>query len=127
MAISQYRSRRKSSGGRYRRSFKKKLRELGSLPTLTSIGAKKTRVERGLGSNVRVGLRIADVANVYDPSTKTYSQAKIVSVVENPANSNYTRRNILTKGAVIKTEKGDAKIVSRPGQSSTVNAVLIKK
>ena len=43
---------------------------------------------------------------------------------ENPANPNYVRRNLLTKGAIIKTELGNARILSRPGQDGTINAVL---
>ena len=46
-------------------------------------------------------------------------------VVENPANRHYIRRNILTRGTIIKTEKGNARITSRPGQDGVVNAVLI--
>jgi small subunit ribosomal protein S8e len=46
--------------------------------------------------------------------------------VENPANPHYVRRNIITKGAVIKTELGNAKVTSRPGQDGVVNAALIE-
>jgi len=35
------------------------------------------------------------------------------------------RRNILTRGAVIKTEIGDARITNRPGQDGVVNAILL--
>jgi small subunit ribosomal protein S8e len=35
------------------------------------------------------------------------------------------RRNIITKGAVIKTELGDAKVTNRPGQDGLINAVLL--
>ncbi|HOZ42392.1 MAG TPA: 30S ribosomal protein S8e, partial [Methanoculleus sp.] len=34
-------------------------------------------------------------------------------------------RSLLTKGAVIRTDVGRARIVSRPGQDGVVNAVLI--
>ncbi|MBP2146305.1 ribosomal protein S8E [Methanofollis sp. W23] len=45
---------------------------------------------------------------------------------ENPADINYVRRNLLTKGAIIKTEIGRARVRSRPGQDGVVNAVLIE-
>ena len=61
-----------------------------------------------------------------DPKTKKYSRVKIDQVIDNPANRNFVRRNILTKGTIIKTSKGNAKIVSRPGQEGMLNAVLIK-
>lgn len=125
MAISQFRSRRKVSGGRYRRSYKKKLKELGNIPTLTEIGKKRMRTLRVSGGDVKRGLRSSDVANVYDPKSKKYFKAKIESVVENNANKNYIRRNIMTKGAMIKTDKGNAKITNRPAQEGVINAVLV--
>ncbi|HLD12678.1 MAG TPA: 30S ribosomal protein S8e [Candidatus Nanoarchaeia archaeon] len=127
MAITHHRSKRKRTGGRYIASLKKKLRHLGSLPTLTSIGARKFRQERTMGGGSKKALRTIDTANVYDPATKKYLKLKIESVIDNKANVNYIRRNILTQGAIIKTEKGEARITSRPGQTTTVNAVLLKK
>ncbi|PIN87382.1 30S ribosomal protein S8e, partial [Candidatus Woesearchaeota archaeon CG10_big_fil_rev_8_21_14_0_10_32_24] len=49
----------------------------------------------------------------------------IVTVVENPSNPHLVRRNILTKGAVVETKMGKARITSRPGQEGTLNGVLI--
>ena len=46
-------------------------------------------------------------------------------VKDNKANLHYMRRNILTKGAVIKTEIGDARITNRPGQDGVINAILL--
>ena len=50
---------------------------------------------------------------------------KIETVKDNKANLHYMRRNILTKGAVIKTELGDARITNRPGQDGVINAILL--
>jgi small subunit ribosomal protein S8e len=50
---------------------------------------------------------------------------KIETVKDNKANLHYMRRSILTKGAVIKTELGDARITNRPGQDGVVNAILL--
>jgi small subunit ribosomal protein S8e len=49
----------------------------------------------------------------------------MTTVTENPANKNFVRRNILTKGAVVATDLGKAKITSRPGQDGEVNAILL--
>ncbi|MGC8851015.1 MAG: 30S ribosomal protein S8e, partial [Candidatus Micrarchaeia archaeon] len=38
-----------------------------------------------------------------------------------------SRENIVTKGAIIETELGKAKVTSRPGQHGIVNAVLLKQ
>jgi small subunit ribosomal protein S8e len=43
----------------------------------------------------------------------------------NPANMDYQRRKVITRGTIIKTSKGRAKITSRPGQDGIMNAILI--
>jgi small subunit ribosomal protein S8e len=35
------------------------------------------------------------------------------------------RRAIITKGAIIETSKGNARVTSRPGQCGIINAVLL--
>lgn len=125
MVITQSRSKRSSTGARYRAYRKKKLYDKGSEPTNTKIGVTKLKKVRVLGGHEKVKVFLSEVANVLDPKTKTYSKAKIKAVLENPANRHFVRRNIITKGAVIDTEKGKAKVISRPGQDGTVNAVLV--
>ena len=46
-------------------------------------------------------------------------------VIENTANPNYVRRNIITKGAIVETPEGNAKVTSRPGQDGVINGILI--
>ncbi len=125
MAISQKRSKRKSTGGRYKSLLAKKQYELGGDPTLPKIDPIRRKSLRVMGANQKVKLLAADKANVYNPKEKKYKLVAIKTVEENKANRNYIRRNILTKGAVIETEIGKAKITSRPGQEGTLNAVLI--
>ncbi|MBI1972841.1 30S ribosomal protein S8e [Candidatus Woesearchaeota archaeon] len=127
MAIAQYRSKRKVSGGRYVSSFKKKLRYLGRLPTLTKMDKLTKKSLRTTGGHKKTFLLTADTANVFDPKTKKHAQLKIETITANPANQNYVRRNIMTKGAIIKTEKGPARITSRPGQEGMINAVLLQE
>jgi small subunit ribosomal protein S8e len=126
MAISQRRSLRKPTGGRYKKGArKKKGYELGRQPSLTHIGSRRAKTIRTMGSNRKIRVYSEETANLYDPKTKKYAKAKIKNVVENPANRHFIRRNIMTKGSVIDTDKGKAKITSRPGQDGAVNAVLI--
>jgi len=125
MAVIQSRPKRKESGGRYRAYRKKKQYELGRLPSLTKVEKRRIVRIRTMGNNQKMRLLGTDIANVFNPKTKKYQQVKIKTIVENPANRHYVRRNIMTKGAVIDTELGKAKITSRPGQDGTVNAVLI--
>ncbi len=125
MVITQSRSKRSSTGARYRAYRKKKLYEKGSEPANTKIGENKLKKLRTMGGHEKVKVFLSDVANVLDPKTKKYSKAKIKAVLENPSNRHFVRRNIITKGAVIDTEKGKAKVISRPGQDGTINAVLV--
>jgi small subunit ribosomal protein S8e len=125
MVITQSKSKRSSTGARYISFRKKKLYEKGAEPTLTKIGKRKAKSTNGTGGNKKVKLLLTETANVLDPKTKKYSKSKIKAVLENPANRHFIRRNIMTKGSVIETEAGKAKITSRPGQDGTINAILI--
>jgi len=126
MAISQFRSKKTPSGSRYHAYRKKKKFECGSSPTLTKVGDLKRKKLRVLGGNVKQRVLGADTVNLIDPKTKKASKAKLLNVVGNTANRYFVRRNILTKGCVIKTDKGDARVTSRPGQNGTINAVLVQ-
>jgi len=125
MAISHTRPRRRSTGKRYKWLGPKKMHELGREPSLTIVGEKTLQRIRGRGNNRKFRLISAETANILDKKTKKFVKAKIKSVVENPANRNYVRRNIMTLGAIIETDKGKARVTSRPGQDGTVNAVLV--
>ena len=125
MVIIQSKSKRKPSGGRYRARRKKRQYEMGRLPSLTKLGGRRLKLIRIMGAHQRARLLGTDTANVLDPKTKKYEQVKIKTITENPANKHFVRRNIMTKGTIIDTEKGKARITSRPGQDGTVNAVLI--
>ena len=125
MALSQARAKRKATGGRYVDYRKKRLHELGREPSFTKLGKKRIQTLRVLGSNRKLRLLSADTANLYDPKSKSYKQAKIKTITDNHANRHFIRRNIMTKGSVIDTEIGKARITSRPGQDGVVNAVLI--
>jgi len=128
MAISHKKSLRKATGGRYKKGYrKKKAHELGRDPSLTKVEKRRIKSIRTLGNHRKYRLLGIDIANLYDPKSKKYEKIKIKSVVENPANRHFVRRNIMTMGTVIETEKGKAKITSRPGQDGTINAVLISK
>jgi small subunit ribosomal protein S8e len=118
---------RKITGGVRRANRKKRKYELGGYPTLTRIGEKDLRIkERVRGGNVVVRAKAVVYANVYDPESKTYRKVKISRIVENNANREYVRLGIVTKGSVVETELGLARVTSRPSRDGVVNAVLIK-
>ncbi|AIU70221.1 hypothetical protein TEU_07680 [Thermococcus eurythermalis] len=127
MAIWQGRSLKKPSGGRIVLARKKRKRELGREPANTRVAEEreKRKIIRTYGGNRKVRLIEALYANVFDGGKG--KKVKILNVVENPANRQYARRNIITKGAIIETEIGRAVVTSRPGQDGVVNAVLLKE
>ena len=121
--MSHARSAKKRTGGRRRNVRKKRKHELGSAPTETQVGEHKLKVVETRGGNRKVRAIEADTASVATDDGVT--SATIEDVVENASNPNYVRRNIITKGAVIETNAGRARVTSRPGQDGLVNAVLL--
>ncbi len=120
---------RKPSGGVKGRHKKVKPKALcGGPPVETKVApVPKVKVVRAYGGNVKVKLMAATYANVYIPNEKKVVKAKILRVLDNPANRDYARRGIITKGAIIETEVGKARVTSRPGQDGVINAVLIEE
>lgn len=119
---------KKPSGGKKRRHRKKRKYELGRPPTDTRVSDRDVRkVIRVRGGNVKVRIKATAYANIILPDKNRAVKAKILGVIESPANPEYARRGIITKGAVIRTEIGLAKVTSRPGQDGVVNAILIRK
>jgi len=127
MAISQFRSKRKFTGGLYKRIRKKKKRDFGSDFIPIKIGEKRKKVIRGLAGIKKQRLLQVDKANVFDPSSGKSQLTKILSVKENLADPHFVRMGVVTKGAIIETELGLAKVISRPGQHGVVNALKIEK
>lgn len=77
------------------------------------------------GKNVKTSLKTTDFVNLAIPDGKV-KKVKIIKVLKNPASSDYERRGVISRGAVLETEDGQCRVVSRPGQDGTVNAVLVK-
>ncbi len=128
MSFYQGRDFKKPSGGRIRPYRKKRKFELGRPPTETILGKEEIRkVERVRGGNIKVRLRTSVFANVTDPKTGKTVRVQILRVKSNPANPDYSRRGVITRGAIIVTPLGEAKVTSRPGQDGVVNAVLISE
>ncbi|MCS7385905.1 MAG: 30S ribosomal protein S8e [Candidatus Methanomethylicota archaeon] len=127
MSFYQGKDLRKPSGGRIRPHRKKRKFELGRPPTETLLGREEIRkVERVKGGNIKIRLKLSVFANVTDPETGKTQRVPITRVKKNPANPDYSRRGVITRGAIIETPLGEAVITSRPGQDGVVNAVLIK-
>jgi len=118
---------KKVTGGTIHSHRKKRRFQRGSLPLLTRLDKEKKRIERKRSGLKKIKLSQAEFANVIDPKTKKTKKVKILDVLKNEADSHFVRRGIITKGAIIKTEVGEAKILSRPSQNGVVNAILLEE
>jgi small subunit ribosomal protein S8e len=126
MALWQGKSRRKPTGGRRVLSRGKRKFEISREKQFTKVGRQSLREYRGMGGSHKTGMLAAEYANVVDKKTNKVQKMKIISVTVNPADPNYVQRNIINKGARIKTEGGEAIVTSRPGQDGAINAVLVE-
>lgn len=124
MVVFQGRGRRTNRGSRYKEYRHYKKYEIGNLPSFTGLGKKRVQSIKTLGGHKKLRLLSEEYVNITDPKTRKSQKAKIKTITGNPANRHFVRRNIMTKGAIIDTEIGKARITSRPGQDGVVNAVL---
>jgi len=118
---------RKLTGGRIIPNRTRRKYEIDRYPNEPTVGDTKNVIRRVRGNNVKVAFKFAEYANVNDQDTKKTTRVKIIRVNKNPANKDYTRRGVVTKGSILETELGLAKVVSRPGQDGIVNAIIIKQ
>ena len=94
-------------------------------PNEALMGDQETRTRKTRGNNRKTGLKTASHVNLVLPDAKI-KRTKIIRVLENQTNNDYQRRGVITKGAVIETEDGKCKVISRPGQCGIINAILLK-
>jgi small subunit ribosomal protein S8e len=119
----QGRSTRRRTGGRNRPKRDKRKHELGSEPTETQVGDLKLKSIDARGTTQKIRAITTDTASV--ATDDGVVSAEITDVVENPADPNYARRNIITRGAVLETTEGRIRVTSRPGQDGQVNGVRL--
>ena len=87
-------------------------------------GAQETITRHVRGRNRKTALKSIDFVNLATGGAKV-KKSKIVKVLDNATNNDYKRRGIITKGAVLETEDGKCRVLSKPGQTGVVNAILI--
>lgn len=125
MGIWQGRSHRKRTGGRLRPIRKKRRFEIARELQHATLGSGTVKKYRVRGANRKLRVLTVQSINVFDPATKKMQAAKIVTVRENPANPNYVQRNIITKGAILETDLGLVRVLSRPGQDGVLNGIRL--
>ncbi len=122
----QGRSDRKPSGGKLKPFRGKRRYEMGRDPALTTQGPEPLRkIIRVRGGSKKVKLIKDSYVNVVDPQSKKTVRLKILEVVANKASLDFHRKRIITKGAIVRTEKGNVRITSRPGQDGVLNGVIV--
>lgn len=115
----------KITGGRRYPLRTRRKYEIDRYPVETLKGEQETITRRVRGKNTKTALKTADFVNLAVPGQKV-KKIKILKVLKNPTNKDYERRGVISKGAILETEAGQCRVVSRPGQSGVVNAILIK-
>lgn len=115
----------KITGGRRHPLRIRRKYETDRFPNEPITAAQVTVTRRVRGNNSKTALKSIDFVNLSTGDSKV-KKTKILKVLENATNNDYQRRGIITKGAILETEDGKCRVVSRPGQSGTVSAVLIK-
>ena len=119
-------TKRKPTGGRSRPGRGRRAYERDGYAIEPIVGSTETRPNRRRGGHVSTGIVFAEFANISDKSGKT-TKSKILRVKKSPAKRDYERRGVITKGAVIETEAGEAVVTSRPTADGVVNAALSPK
>ena len=115
----------KITGGRRHPLRIRRKYETDRFPNEPINGAQITVTRNVRGKNTKTALKAIDFVNLATRDAKV-KKTKILKVLENATNNDYQRRGIITKGAILQIQEGKCRVVSRPGQSGTVNAVLIK-
>ena len=115
----------KLTGGRRHPLRVRRKYEIDRYPNEALTNSQETVTRNVRGKNVKTALKTIDFVNLSSPDSKV-TKTKIIKVLENSTNSDYQRRGVITKGAILETQEGKCRVVSRPGQDGVVNAILIK-
>ncbi|PJC50464.1 MAG: 30S ribosomal protein S8e [Nitrosopumilales archaeon CG_4_9_14_0_2_um_filter_34_16] len=116
----------KITGGRRVPLRTRRKYELDRYPNEPINGAQLTVTRRVRGNNNKTALKSIDFVNLSTGDAKV-KKTKIIKVLDNTTNNDYKRRGIITKGAILETQEGKCKVVSKPGQNGIVNAILLKE
>ena len=114
----------KITGGRRHVLRSRRKYEIDRFPNEALIGDQITITRKVRGKNIKASIKTIDSVNLAIASK--VKRVKIIKVLENATNNDYQRRGVISKGAILETEEGKCRVVSRPGQHGTVNAIFVK-
>ncbi len=116
----------KTTGGRRHPLRIRRKYETDRYPNEAVTGAQVTVTRTVRGNNRKTAVKTIDFVNLATGDAKV-KKTKILKVLDNTTNNDYKRRGIITKGAILETQEGKCRVVSKPGQNGIVNAVLVKE
>ena len=94
----------KLTGGRRHPLRSRKKYEINRFPNEALVGEQITITRRTRGKNLKTAVKTINTVNlVIDSKVK---KVKIIKVLENDTNSDYKRRGVITKGAILETDEG---------------------
>ena len=118
---------RKHTGGLIKHTRSRRSDEKDSFSVDTLLGDHSIRVKNSRGGNIKVSLVSDNSVNVIDKSNNSIKKVAITRVLKNPSNRDYERRRVITRGAILDTELGKVRVLSRPGQSGIIDGILISE
>lgn len=127
-------SKRKSTGG-LRASLRARdriLAQIGGIPSNTTIALSDAKREHHNRRGKTTKVKVYSEKFVYASDGKNKAKKlEIIAVEANDADRQFARRNIITKGAVLKAKDGSTEVFvrvsSRPGQSGSISGVILEK
>lgn len=111
---------KKGGGLKGKRRDKRRSESITPVSNLQT-GGNKIKLAWGRGGAYKVRPLKLKSANMFDPATKKSMKVDVIRVLENKANREYARRNIVTMGSIVETSSGKAVVVNRPGQSGQIS------
>ncbi|HIC84514.1 MAG TPA: 30S ribosomal protein S8e [Nitrososphaerales archaeon] len=118
---------RKRTGGLIKHTRSRRSDEKDTFSVDTLLGDHSVRIKSSRGGNIKVSLVSDNSVNVIDKSTNTIKKTSINRVLKNPSNRDYERRRVITRGAILDTELGKVRVLSRPGQTGIIDGILINE
>ncbi|MFW6233598.1 MAG: 30S ribosomal protein S8e [Nanoarchaeota archaeon] len=115
---------RKITGGKYIKRRKRRLHESPGQKRIVKLGDTKKKTKKTRGGDKKIFLLKDKFINIKSEKGKA-KKLEIKNVVRTPSNRFLARQNILTKGTIVETEKGNAKITNRPSQEGMINGIII--
>ena len=118
---------RKRTGGLIKHTRSRRSDEKDTFSVDTLLGDHSVRIKSSRGGNIKVSLVSDNSVNVIDKSTNTIKKTSINRVLKNPSNRDYERRGVITRGAILDTELGKVRVLSRPGQTGIIDGIIINE